>query len=103
MAASRSSYSACVFNNGSFSSDNNNKTKGAICRFNRRKGSSVIQEGSCCQIQTPRLELRPSGRRTPHVSGNYHGRGERSGIGGRKTRLHVQDGGGDKSLTAMRT
>jgi PRTRC genetic system protein C len=31
------------------------KKGGAICRFNKRKGSSVIQEGSCCQIQTPRL------------------------------------------------
>ena len=39
--------------------------KGAIYRFNKRKGSSVIQEGSCCQIQTPRLEWRLFGRCMP--------------------------------------
>jgi hypothetical protein len=32
---------------------------------------------------------------------NYHGRGERSGIGGRKTGLHVQDGSGHKKLTGF--
>jgi len=55
-------------------------------------------KGLCCQIQTPRLESRgPAGVRLI-VSGNYHGRGERSGICGRKTGLHVQNGSGHKIL-----
>jgi hypothetical protein len=34
------------------------------------------------------------------VSGNYHRRGERSGIGGWKTGLYVQNGSGHKSLNS---
>ena len=33
------------------------KKKGAICKFKQPKGSSVIQEGSCCQIPNPSLGI----------------------------------------------
>ena len=37
------------------------------------------------------------------VSGDYHGSGERSRIGRRKTGLHVQDGGGDEIMSVTRS